>query len=233
MRGKTENKAVIAVIWDLDGVIADTGPFHLSAWQQLAEEMGEMGLHFTAEDFRQVFGLTNSDCIRMVLAPGISADEVEALAQRKEEIFRAQVKGNIKPLPGVLPLLRSLKQNGFRLALASSTTPENIQMLLSFLGIEQLFECLVSVHDVSRGKPDPEGFLLAAKRLGVEPRSCVIIEDAIDGVTAAKAAGMKCVAVANTHPRERLAAADLAVDSLEAVDSRDIQALFEPAPEGN
>jgi beta-phosphoglucomutase family hydrolase len=227
MRGKTDNKAVI---WDLDGVIVDTGRFHLSAWRQLSEEMG---FYFTAEDFRRVFGLRDSDAIRRVLAPDISADEVEALAERKEAIFRAQVKGNIKPLPGVLPLLHSLKENGFRLALASSTVPENIKMLLSSLGIEQLFDCLVSGRDVSRGKPDPEGFLLAAKRLGVEPGSCVIVEDAIDGVRAAKAAGMKCVAVANTHPRESLSAADLTVDSLEAVDSRDIQSLFKQVLEGS
>ena len=220
MRGKTENKAVI---WDLDGVIADTGPFHLGAWQQLAEEMG---LPFTAEDFRRVFGLKNSDVIRKVLAPDISVVQVEALAERKEEIFRARVKGNIKPLPGVLPLLHSPKEKGFSLALASSTVPENIKLLLSSLGIEQLFDCLVSGQDVSRGKPDPEGFLLAAKKLGVEPRCCVIIEDAVDGVRAAKAAGMKCIAVANTHPWETLAVADLTVDSLETVASRDIQSLF-------
>jgi beta-phosphoglucomutase family hydrolase len=227
MRSKTENKAVI---WDLDGVIADTGPFHLGAWQQLA---GEMGRTFTAEDFRRVFGLKNSDVIRKALAPDISADQVEALARRKEEIFRARVKGNIRLLPGVLPLLHSLKENGFSLALASSTVPQNIKMLLSALGIEQFFDCLVSGWDVSRGKPDPEGFLLAAERLGVEPRCCVIIEDAIYGVRAAKAAGMKCVAVANTHPRESLAAADLAVDSLETVDSTDIESLFTPVLEGS
>ena len=225
MRGKTEDKAVI---WDLDGVIADTGPFHLGAWQQLAEEMGRP---FTAEDFRRVFGLKNSDVIRKALAPDISADQVEALAERKEEIYRARVKGNIKPLPGVLPLLHSLKEDGFGLALASSTVPENIKLLLSSLGIEQLFDCLVSGQDVSRGKPDPEGFLLAAKKLGVEPRCCVIIEDAIDGVRAAKAAGMKCIAVANTHPRETLAAADLTVESLETVESRDIQSLLTPVLE--
>lgn len=225
MRGNTEDKAVI---WDLDGVIADTGPFHLGAWQQLAEEMGRP---FTAEDFRRVFGLKNSDVIRKALAPDISADQVEALAERKEEIFRARVEGNIKPLPGVLPLLHALKENGFGLALASSTVPENIKLLLSALSIEQLFDCLVSGQDVGRGKPDPEGFLLAAKKLGVQPRCCVIIEDAIDGVRAAKAAGMKCIAVANTHPRETLAAADLTVESLETVDSRDIQSLFTPVLE--
>jgi beta-phosphoglucomutase family hydrolase len=225
MRGKTENKAVI---WDLDGVIADTGRFHLSAWLQLAEEMGRP---FNAEYFWRIFGVRNSDIIREVLAPDISAEEVEALAERKEEIFRARVKGNIRPLPGVLPLLHSLKGNGFSLALASSTPPENIKLLLSSLGIEQLFDCLVSGHDVSRGKPDPEVFLLAAKKLGVEPRCCVIIEDAIGGVRAAKAAGMKCIAVANTHTRETLAAADLIVDSLETVDSRDIRSLFTPVPE--
>jgi beta-phosphoglucomutase family hydrolase len=225
MRGKTESKAVI---WDLDGVIADTGPFHLRAWLQLAEEMGRP---FTAEDFRRVFGLRNSDIIKGVLAPDISADQVEAFAQRKEEFFRARVKGNIKPLPGVLPLLHSLRENGFRLGLASSTVPENIKLLLSALGIEQLFDCLVSGQDVSRGKPDPEGFLLAAKKLGVEPRCCVVIEDAIDGVRAAKAAGMKCIAVANSHPRETLAAADLTVESLETVDSRDIESLLTPVLE--
>ena len=221
MANRTRNRAVI---WDLDGVIADTNPFHRAAWQKLAPELG---LTFTEEDLLRAIGGSDSDVAMKILGPDTPADEAEALAERTERLFRDLAEGNIKPLPGALPLLRSLKENGFRLALVSSLPPESIELVLSSLGIERLFEYLVSSRDVSKRKPNPEGFLLAARKLGVLPAFCVVIEDAVAGVEAAKAAGMKCVAVTTTYPRERLVAADTIVDSLEAVDSKDIALLFE------
>ena len=215
---------VRAVIWDLDGVIADTGSFHFRAWRELAQGIG---LDFSAEDFQRVFGLRNADIIRTVLAPQITAEDLEALAERKEKSYRAKIRHNIKPLPGVLPLLHELREMEFKLAVASSTAPTNIELVLSSLGIRQMFHCLVSGQDVDKGKPDPEVFLLAAAKLGAEPDYCVVIEDAIKGIEAAKAAGMKCIAVANTHPQPSLAAADLVVDSLEAVTVRDVELLLQ------
>lgn len=200
-----------AVLWDLDGVLVDSAPFHLQAWREL---FGSVGREFSEADFRRTFGLRNDAILRDVLGDLPSA-EVERLGARKEELFRRAALGNIVPLPGALALLRLLRESGVKLALVSSTPHGNIDLILGSLGVEAAFDVIVGEEDVTRGKPDPEGFLLAARRVGVPPAECVVIEDAPAGVEAAKRAGMSCVGVSRDRPREALAEADLVVESLE------------------
>lgn len=210
-----------AVIWDMDGVIADSGPYHLAAWQEI---LGKRGVKFTAGDFKHSFGLRNDNIIRNTLGK-ISQAEVDTIAREKEATFRRLAGRKIKPLPGALELLRTLKKEGFRMAIASSTSSENIELVTDTLGTADCFQAVVTGHDVTEGKPNPQVFLLAARRLGVEPTNCLVIEDAVVGVTAAKRAGMYCLAVTNTHPRQKLKEADLIVDSLEKVTIDDIKRL--------
>jgi len=212
-----------AVIWDMDGVIADTGPYHFSAWQEVFQKRG---VDFTEDDFRRKFGQRNDTIIRNTLGEGISQSEIDAIASDKERNFRQRVRHNIKSLPGAIKLITSLKEHGFSMALASSAPMENIQLVTRGLDIESLFQAIVSGREVNEGKPSPQGFLLAAQKLGVEPKNCIVIEDAIAGVTAAKRAGMRCLAVANTHPRKNLTEADLIVDTLEAVSINDLEGLL-------
>ena len=200
-----------AVLWDLDGVLVDSAPFHFQAWHEL---MASLGRELSEADFRRTFGQRNDAILRDLLgelAPG----EVEQLAARKEELFRQAARGNIAALPGSLALLRLLRERGLKLALVSSTPHANIDMVLRSLGVEEAFDVIVGEEDVTRGKPNPEGFLLAAKRLGVMPAECVVIEDAPAGVEAAKRGGMRCVGVCRDRPREALAKADLVVESLD------------------
>ena len=215
---------VKAVIWDMDGVIADTAPFHFQAWQSLAKDVG---VPFTEADFTQTFGKRNPEIIADKFGGGIPVEEQNRLAQRKEEMFRRIIGQSVRPFPGVLNLMLSLKAGKWKMALVSSTPLENIKLIMHALDIAYLFNTVVSDSDVSRGKPDPEGFLLAAGRLGVAPDSCVVIEDAVAGVSAAKNAGMKCVAVTNTHPAVRLVEADIIVDSLEEVTAENLEALLQ------
>ena len=212
-----------AVIWDLDGVIADTAPYHLKAWQ---ETFWEMGKEFTEEDFRHSFGLRNDAIIPKILGREMSRDEIERISCEKEAVFRRLIGNNVKPLPGVMELMKSLASAGFQMALASSTPRENIRLVIGALGIENYLKCVNAAEDVSRGKPDPEVFLLAAGGLGIEPRNCIVIEDAIAGVAAARNAGMRCLAVTTTHPRSSLKDADLVVDSLETVTVDDMERLL-------
>jgi beta-phosphoglucomutase family hydrolase len=211
-----------AVIWDMDGVIADSGPYHLAAWQ---ETFGRRGVKFTAGDFKHSFGLRNDNIIRNTLGKNISQAEVDAIAGEKEATFRHLAGGRIKPLPGALELIRALKKEGLMMAIASSTPAENIELVTSTLGIADCFQVIVNGHDVTEGKPDPQVFLLAAQRLGVNPANCLVIEDAVAGVAAAKRAGMYCLAVTSTHPRQKLRGADLIVDTLEKVTIEDIKGL--------
>jgi len=202
---------VRAVLWDLDGVLVDSAPFHFQAWRELVASLGR---ELSEADFRRTFGLRNDAILRDLLGDLPLAD-VDRLAARKEALFRRAALGNIVPLPGALTLLRLLRERGFKVALVSSTPHGNIDLILGSLGAEAAFDVIVGEEDVTRGKPDPEGFLLAARRLGVPPEECVVIEDAPVGVEAAKRGGMRCVGVSRDRPRDALAKADLVVETLE------------------
>jgi len=144
--------------------------------------------------------------------------DVKSMIQEKEEAFRRKATGRIKPFPGVVRLLNALKKGNFRLGLSSSAPRENIDFVLSELDLAGIFNCIVSGQEVPASKPSPQIYLLAAERLQATPNDCVVIEDSPLGVKAAKTAGMKCLAVTNTHHREDLRGADTVVDSLQNVD---------------
>jgi beta-phosphoglucomutase len=201
---------VEAVLWDLDGVLVDTADFHFEAWQAL---LGPLGQELSEEEFRRTFGLRN-DAILSDLLGDLPREEIARLSERKEALFRERARGRIGALPGALDLLQRLRQRGKKTALVSSTPRENLKLVLGELGVEDSFQTTIAADDVERGKPDPEGFLLAARRLEVEPRDFVVLEDATGGVEAAKRAGMRCIAVTTTRRREALRQADLVVSSL-------------------
>jgi len=212
-----------AIIWDMDGVIADTAPCHLKAWQQVFQKRG---VKFTEEDFKHNFGQRNDTIIRNVRGQDTSQSEIEAISREKENSFRNMVRQKIKPLPGVINLIKLLAEHKFKMALASSAPIENIRLLITGLDINSYFQAIISGKEVTEGKPNPQGFLLAAQRLGVKPENCIVVEDAVAGVTAAKRAGMCCLAVTNTHPRRSLSEADLIVDTLETISVNDLERLI-------
>jgi beta-phosphoglucomutase family hydrolase len=204
-----------AILWDMDGVITDSSSFHSAAWQ---ETFAKKKVNFTNEDFNKLFGTRNDFIIRNILGEGLTEEDIKTIVQEKESSFRAKAKGNIKPFPGVINILDSIKKGNFKLALVSSAPKENIDFATGELGIEGYFDCIVFGHEVAESKPSPQIYLLAAKKLGAEPKDCIVIEDSPYGIKAAKLAGMKCLAITNTHPREELNEADKVVDSLEEVD---------------
>jgi beta-phosphoglucomutase family hydrolase len=212
-----------AVIWDMDGVLADTAPHHLHAWR---ETFANRGISFTKADFMRGFGVRNDVIIRSVLGAKTTDAEIETIAREKEATFRRIIGKGIKPLPGALELLRQLHDRGIKMAIASSTVIENIRLIVGSLGIENYFKTVITGHDVTEGKPSPQVFLKAAQELGVNPANSIVFEDAVAGVKAAKSAGMHCVAITSTHPREKLKEADLVVDSLEEVSIKDLEKLL-------
>ncbi len=212
-----------AAIWDMDGVIADTAPYHFQAWQDVFREKG---VDFTEERFWHYFGQRNDTIIKNILGGSISVDEAKAIANEKEANYRQRVVQNITPLPGAMELIRSLSKEKVKMAIASSAPMENIKLVLDGLGITECFEVIVCGKEVIEGKPSPQIFLLAAKKLGVAPQNCIVFEDAVAGVAAAKKAGMKCLAVTNSHSAASLKEADLIVATLTTVKVRDLEALF-------
>lgn len=204
-----------AILWDMDGVIVDSKSYHFAAWQ---ETFARRGVTFSYDDFSRLFGTRNDFIIRNVLGQELSEEKVKAIAQEKEVYFREKAKGNIRLFPGVSKLLDAIKKGAFKLALVSSAPRENIDFVIAELNLQGYFSCIVSGHEVAESKPSPQVYLLAAERLMAQPTDCVVIEDSPLGVRAAKAAGMKCLAVTNTHPEQDLNEADRVVSSLAEVD---------------
>lgn len=212
-----------SVIWDLDGVIVDTTQFHWEAWQKLAAELGET---FTEEQFLRTFGVRSDEIISKEFKGSYSKEELDGLFDHKEQMFREAAKGRLQPLPCVVDLIHGLRQAGFHLAVASSALRENVVMVLGELDVAACFEAIVGGEEVEKAKPDPAIFRLAASKLGVPANCCVVIEDSPQGVEAAKAAGMMCVAVTNTRSPQALREADLVVPSLCEVPAPDFDRLL-------
>jgi HAD superfamily hydrolase (TIGR01509 family) len=203
------------ILWDMDGVISDSYSFHFAAWQEV---FTKRGIKFTKEDFTKLFGTRNDFIIGTIMGREFPERDVKIMVQEKEENFRRKAIGSIKPFPGAVKLLNILKKGNFKLGLVSSAPKENIDLVLNELNLAGIFNCIVFGQEVSESKPGPQIYLLAARKLEVTPNDCVVIEDSPLGVKAAKTAGMKCLAITNTHPRQKLEDADRVVDSLENVD---------------
>ncbi len=212
-----------AALWDLDGVIADTADYHYRAWKEI---FAERGFDFKKEDFMQFFGRRHDTIIRFGLGDNLSPEEYTTLTDRKQRTYRRMITGHINALPGAEELIKTLHDNDILQAIASSAPYDNIHIITRGIGIEQYFQAIVSGLDVKESKPDPAIFKLAAGKLGAAPARCVVFEDAIAGVAAAKAAGMKCVAVTTSHPAESLSEADIIVGSLEQVTIDMLQKLI-------
>lgn len=198
------------MIWDMDGVIVDSAEFHYEAWNWLAEQRGRS---LTRAEFVPTFGMTNPDAI-IELFGEVKEAESREMSLSKEAEFRRRLRGRVDALPGAARLIRALNAEGHPQAVASSAPMENIKVILAELQLESCFQAFASGDDVSRGKPDPEIFTLAAAWLDVQPIDSVVIEDAVVGVRAGIRAGMKVYAVTTTRSREDLDHADLVVDSL-------------------
>ena len=210
-----------AVLWDMDGVLVDTGDFHFQSWKETFEEID---VPFDREDFTKTFGMNNAGILEWVFGRKPDPEEVSRISDKKESLFRELVKGKAEPLPGVPGWLKQFQAWGIKQAITSSAPPENIEVLVAELQIEDFFDAIVSGFDLP-GKPNPDVFLKAANTLQVSPENCVVVEDAIAGVEGAKRAGMKCIAVTTTNPADKLAKADYVVENLGKMSEDDFLAV--------
>lgn len=217
------------VVFDLDGVLIDSHDQHERSWFQLAAEIGKP---LTKEQFKKSFGMRNVMCIPHVFHWAAPDDHaaIASLGDRKEELYRELIAADgIEPLPGVVALLESLKEAGIPISLGSSTSRKNIEVCFATTGLDRFFGTnLTGAEDVANGKPAPDVFLEAARKIDRAPSRCLVIEDAHVGVEAAIAAGMKVLVVTTTHPRESFAGLTTAriVDSLTEVDSSAIREIL-------
>lgn len=207
------------VIWDMDGVLVDTGDFHYLSW---VEALSEVGMFMDEQLFQETFGMNNAGIISILVDGEPDPEFVIQVGERKEFLFREMVKGQVQPLPGVRKWLERLQAENspgnerylVRSAIASSAPQANVEALINELGLKEYFYAMVSGADMP-GKPDPGVFIKAGRQIEMPPEKCIVVEDAVSGVEGAKRAGMKCVAVTTTNPAQALSAADIVVDRLD------------------
>ncbi len=210
------------LLWDLDGVLADTGEFHYQSWNKA---LSEFGIPFTRTFFQSHFGQNNHSTLAQLLGDDHTPELLDEISDRKEQYFRSLTRGQVQLLPGVRQWLDSFSKLGVKMAIASSAPQENIEVLVDELAIRSYFDALISGH-LLPGKPEPDVFLLAARLMGASPEKCVVIEDSIAGIEAARRAGMKCLAVTTTNSPEALAQADWIVERLDDLDPGRFVSLF-------
>lgn len=198
-----------AVLWDMDGTLVDSAEYHWQAWR---ETMAHEGSPITHEQFLATFGQRNDSILRQWLGKEILPESIQRIGDAKEELYRRQVRlQGIVPLPGSLEWVHKLHRLGWGQAIASAAPRANVETILEVLQARECFEAIVSAEDVHRGKPDPEVFLVAAQKLAVRPERCIVVEDALHGIEAARAAGMKSIGVS---PNGKPLPADIVVRSL-------------------
>jgi beta-phosphoglucomutase len=198
----------------MDGTLVDSEEFHWMSWR---EALAKEDVAITREQFLSSFGQRNDSVIPGWLGAATSPERIQRIGNAKEELYRQLIRERgITALPGVSDWLRRLHEQGWLQAIASSAPRPNVEVVLDALAASNAFETIVSADDVQRGKPDPEVYLTAARRLGVLPARCIVVEDAAAGILGARNAGMRSVGVSrNGKPL----AADVVVRSLDRLPS--------------
>ena len=200
-------------IFDHDGVLVDSFDLHLESWRELGRRTG---LPFTDEFIHRTFGMTNPSIFRALPGEKIDSESIQRYADLKEECYREEARHRLTLMNGVRDLLDRLTESGTRLAIGSSGPRANLELTVATCGLSGRFASIASLEDIQRGKPDPEVFLVAARKAGVQPELAIVFEDALVGIQAAKAAGMLAIGVGTTHSLSALrdAGADEAVQTL-------------------
>jgi beta-phosphoglucomutase family hydrolase len=219
-----------AVIFDMDGVLVDTNPFHIQKWEAL---LAEHGIAFDRKVLpKQVLGPGNDLTLRHFFGERITADDRQRLSEELEARFRRAFAPHATPFPGVAKLISECHDHGVLVALASAAMSKNVTFILDALKLRPYFQVIMTSDEISQSKPHPEIFAKTAHKLGLPPADCAVIEDSFVGIEAAKRAGMKCVAIASTFPASELRAhtqADLVIQTLEALNLQLLRELFSRA----
>lgn len=213
-----------ALIFDMDGTLVDNNACHFGAWKSMLAAHGKT---LSEEEYlSRVSGVNSAVTLRRLFGEGLPEAELRSLQREKEALYRRYATTRLRPLPGLLPFLRAVRAKGIPTGLATSAPEENIGFTLGEIGVTGLFDVITDAAMVGRGKPDPEIFLVTAQKLGAPPASSVAFEDSVSGLAAARAAGMRVVALTTAHARETLTDTDLVIDDYRGLDPGRLSILF-------
>ncbi|MBM3435814.1 MAG: HAD family phosphatase [Bacteroidetes bacterium] len=208
-------KPDFAVIFDMDGVIVDNFEFHQQAWKLFLEKYE---IEITGDFRSRVFGSTNEDHFKNFFGRKLTKSEIREFEETKEAIYRNIYESEIRPVDGLIRFLTELKQHKIPIALATSSPRVNVKFVLEKTGTNEFFPVILDSVSVSRGKPHPEIYLKAAEALNHRPAKCIVFEDAIVGILAAKNAGTKVIALTTTHNAGELPEVDLIINDFTGLD---------------
>ena len=221
-----------AVIFDFDGVITDSEILHFRAFNAV---LTKHGFELTKQEYyKDYLGLSDVDCFKALIAEGrlhFEESQVQSLVQQKTKVFEQLARTEGRIIEGVREFLQMLSKNRVPTAICSGALRAEIELILEGAKLRSYFDEIVSAEEVKRGKPDPQGFLLAVKKLNkrrvqpIAPKHCVVIEDSRWGLQAARAAKMRTVAVTNTYDADQLKEADKIVDRLSDLTLQDLAQL--------
>jgi len=214
----------IAVIFDMDGVICHTNPYHSKAFREF---FSTRNLNPTDEEFAEhMFGKSNSYILSHFLKRPVAGDELIQLEREKELLFRQLYEPHIEPIAGIVDFITDLEASGAKLGVATSAPLANLDLILSKVPIREKLGSLLASENVTKHKPDPEVYLTSAKNLGVRPTRCIVFEDSFSGISAALNAGMKVVGVLTSHTKNELPPCDLYIDNYRGLDFGSIVGLI-------
>ncbi|NHE57797.1 HAD family hydrolase [Cyclobacterium plantarum] len=213
-----------AVIFDMDGVICHTNPYHSEAFRVF---FGKRGLSPTEEEFAQhMYGKSNKYIFSHFLGRDFEGEEFSALENEKEGLFRQIYASKVETIPGFLPFLDDLKTSGFRTGVATSAPAANLELIMGTLGFGPKMESILASEHVKKHKPDPEVYLTSARNMGMKPENCLVFEDSFSGVSAARNAGMQVIGVLSSHSKEELPPCNLYIEDFHEVNARIIADLL-------
>jgi len=213
-----DKKRVQAVVFDMDGVLVDNTHFHNESWQMFCRDHD---IKLSKEELsRFTIGRTVKDVFRDWFGQDISDDQIEQYREEKERYYRKIFRPNLKSTPGLMSFLNYLREQKISMSIATSGHPENVDFIVDGLKIREYFSAIINSDDVTRGKPDPQVYLLAAERLCVNPEDCLAVEDTPVGVESAKNAKMKCLAVLFSYSRDDLKQADYIIKDFTEFDKK-------------
>jgi HAD superfamily hydrolase (TIGR01509 family) len=219
----SEGGTLEAVLFDMDGVIIDSEPLWSEAERQL---LARRRLRYSTGLKEVLMGRDSRESAGLLIEHYNLSESADDIVEERNQLIAGLFREFLEPMPQALALLRSVRDAGIRTALASSSPMHLIELVMDMLGIANLFDLILSGEQVARGKPAPDIYLRAAAELGLGPASCLVLEDAPSGVAAAKAAGMRCLAISTSGGESVLAAADRVVGSLAEVDLGMLQELM-------